>query len=170
MKRAFLCLMAMCLFSLIGAAQTTPTTNTDKTDKMEKSHHAGMKGEHAGMKGDMSGEKTLTGCVSQESGENEFMLATGGKRNIELETTEDLKPHVGHTVKVTGTWDMAADKSEAKGGADAMGNKSATEAGEHKGMKEHHFKVTKMEMVSETCKMGAGKAKASTKKTTAPGN
>src|SRR5258706_12773927 len=82
MKKALLCLMAMCLFSLMSMAQTTPSTTTEK-----KSH----------MKSDMSGEKTMTGCVAQEPGENEFMLKTGGRKNIELETTEDLKPHYAHT-------------------------------------------------------------------------
>ena len=157
MKRALLCLTAMCLFSLMGVAQTQNTTAEKKA-----THHAGMKA-------DKGGEKTLTGCVAQEPGENEFMLKTGGKRNIELETTEDLKPHIGHTVKVTGTWDMAADKAEAKGDHAAMEKKEGAdhnEMGEHKGMKEHHLKVTRMEMVSETCKMGAGKAKVNTKSKT----
>lgn len=162
MKKVWVFLMTMLMSTAMAAAQTTPAPAEKDT------HHKGM--------ANMSGEKTLTGCVAQEQGENEFMLRTGSKRNIELETSEDLKPHVGHTVKVTGTWDLAADKSEAKGGADAMGHKDMEgkegaehkEMGEHKGMREHHFKVSKLEMVSETCKMGAGKAKASVKKTEKP--
>lgn len=168
MKKGLLCLTAMFLFSFSAVAQT-PSTTTDK-EKNEAHHHASKS---ASTK-TMGGEKTLTGCVSQEPGENEFMLKTGMRRNVELETTEDLKPHVGHTVKVTGMWDKDADKAEAGGGADAMGHKdmagksesTSKEAGEHKGMREHHFKVTKLDMVSETCKMGTSKAKASTKATT----
>lgn len=158
MKRALLCLMAMFVFSSMSFAQTPSSTSTDT----KPAHKSGMKG----MKHGMKGEKTLTGCVSQEAGSNEFMLKSGAKRNIELESAEDLKAHVGHTVKVKGTWDMEGDKSEMAGGADAMGHKDMDkkEGMEHKGMKEHHFKVSSLEMVSDSCKMGATKAKARSKK------
>ena len=94
-------------------------------------------------------EHTIQGCI-QQSGD-EFMLQTGKRKDIELESTGDLKAHVGHTVKVTGMWDRSADKSEAAGQGHEGHESAATEAKEHHGMKEHHFKVSNVEMVSETC-------------------
>jgi hypothetical protein len=106
-----------------GANQSTPQSNTKK-------------------------EVTLRGCVEQTG--DEYLLKTRRLKNVELETSEDLKPHVGHLVKVTGSWDREADKSEAAG----MGHEEHGEhheAAEHKGMKEHHFKVSKLEMVADKC-------------------
>jgi hypothetical protein len=60
---------------------------------------------------------------------------------------------VSDTVKVTGTWDKAADKSEAAAGSH---DPSAAQAGEPKA-KEHHFKVDKIDMVSDTCTKAAAK-------------
>jgi hypothetical protein len=97
---------------------------------------------------DTKKEITLRGCVEQTG--DEYMLKTRRMKNVELETSEDLKPHVGHMVKVTGSWDRAADKSEAAGTAHEEHGEHH-EAVEHKGMKEHHFKVSKLEMLADTC-------------------
>lgn len=137
MKRALLTTTSVVAFALAGAlsAQTTGT-------------YSGSTG--AGQSSSQQGEKkevTLRGCVEQAG--SEYMLKTDKKKNVELITSEDLKPHVGHTVKVMGSWDTAADKSEAAGGAHE-GTGGHQESAEHKG-KEHHFKVSSLEMVSEQC-------------------
>lgn len=102
-------------------------------------------------------EHTVEGCI-QQSGD-EFMLQTGKRKDIELESTGDLKAHVGHTVKVTGMWDRAADKSEAAGQGHEGHESAAAETKEHHGMKEHHFKVSNVQMVSDTCTASAPKSK-----------
>jgi hypothetical protein len=98
-------------------------------------------------------ETALQGCVKQSG--DEYTLVTSKHKNVELESTDDLKPHVGHTVKVMGMWDKAADKSEAAGKGHEGQETAGTEAKEHHGAKEHHFKVSTLEMVSDSCSASA---------------
>lgn len=72
------------------------------------------------------GGKTLTGCVSK-SDDGSYMV-----HGAKVTGSDDLAPHVGHTVKLTGTW--TTPKKE--------------------------FSETKLDMVSETCK--GGKSMSST--------
>ena len=134
MSRIFTVLAGVVIFGALGFAQMTDASNQKQTK-----------------------EHTLQGCV-QQSGD-EFMLQTGKRKDVELMSTEDLKPHVGHTVKVTGMWDRTADKDEAAGKGHEGHETAAGEATEHRGMKEHHFKVSKLEMVSESCTATTPKSK-----------
>jgi hypothetical protein len=148
MKKSLLCLAATCMFAMSGLAQTgssatssgTQTTTTDTQSTGKKSHAAK--------------EKTLTGCLEAGSEANEYVLKTAKGKNIELISSEDLKPNVGHTVKVTGKWSSeASEKKEMGGGAEQ--HKEA--AGER------HFKADKVESVSDTCTVGkTAKSKAPT--------
>jgi pentapeptide MXKDX repeat protein len=66
----------------------------------------------------MAGEKTaLTGCIVEKDGK---YLLTDEKHpdGVELATSEDLKPHVGHKVRVTGS--MGSPMADDKMGKDAM--------------------------------------------------
>jgi hypothetical protein len=142
MRRVLLTTTCLMAFAIAGTAQTSDPYGGSSSATASKQQPDAKK------------EVTLRGCVEQTG--TEYMLKTEQKKNVELETSEDLKPHVGHTVKVSGSWDTAADKSEAQGtGHDASGEHH--EAAEHKGMKEHHFKVDKLEMVSEQCNQSASK-------------
>src|SRR5690349_11701141 len=114
MKRTLVCLAATSLFALGSFAQTSEssaatsgTQTTTKTTTKTSSKKAGA-----------AKERTLTGCVAAGDEANEYVL-THGKRKIELVTTEDLKPHLGHTVKVTGNWTTEEkEKQEMGGGAE----------------------------------------------------
>ena len=101
---------AMPLFAQ-APASTTPQTDSG----MQSSDH--MK----------SGKTmTMTGCISEKDGK--YMLMTKKHPDgMELMTSEDLKPHVGHRVKVTGT--MSGGSMMA-------------------------IQMTSMKMVSDTCSMG----------------
>lgn len=91
------------------------------------------------------GETTLTGCLSGPNAEGNYELQHGAKK-VEVSSSEDLKPHVGHTVRLHGSYVKAA----------AMEKKEAAEKGAAKEEKgERHFKATSMEHVSDTCKGGA---------------
>jgi hypothetical protein len=135
MKRALLTTTSVVAFALATALSAQTGTYGGSTQESQSTAEKGTK------------ETTVTGCIEQSG--SEYMLKTK-KGNAELETTEDLKPHVGHTVKVHGSWDKAADKSEAAGGSHDT-SAGHQESAEHKGMKEHHFKVSSVEMVSEQC-------------------
>jgi ABC-type sugar transport system substrate-binding protein len=93
--------------------------------------------------------RTLTGCLSRGDGAHEYRLTTENGATWELRSeTVKLSRHAGHTVTVTGKV-RAADLHEAK-------EKAKDEMKEHgmdKDAKEHgHLKVTKVSMVSDSCK------------------
>src|SRR5206468_2552778 len=106
MKKTLFCLAATCLFAVGSLAQTSASTEQKST----------------GTKETAAKERTLTGCVEASNEPNEYMLKTHGTKKVELITTEDLKPHVGHTVKVSGKWSSEAQEKKEMGG----------EKGEHK--------------------------------------
>jgi hypothetical protein len=86
---------------------------------------------------------SMTGCVAEKDGK--YMLMTKKHPDgIQLMSSEDLKPHVGHEIMVTGTM----QKMDSSGGS--MSNDSMS-----KGMMQ--MNVATMKMVSETCSMPMGK-------------
>lgn len=89
--------------------------------------------------------RSVTGCLSKGDSAGEYAIAGEDGSTWELKSnTVKLAPHVGHTVTVTGkVWhpDMHGAKEKAK---DAV-NDNAKEHG--------HLNVTKMSMVSDSCKM-----------------
>jgi hypothetical protein len=97
----------------------------------------GMSSDSSMNKSDSMGKKMImTGCVSEKDGK--YML-TDKKHpdGLELLTSQDLKPHVGHKMSVTGTMGNAMS-------GDSMAKDSMAASG---------FKVTSMKMVSDHCAM-----------------
>jgi hypothetical protein len=93
--------------------------------------------------------RTLTGCLSRGDSAHEYKLTTENGATWELHSkTVKLSGHSGHTVTVTGKV-RAADLHEAK-------EKVKDEMKEHgvdKDATEHgHLNVTKVSMVSDSCK------------------
>jgi len=93
--------------------------------------------------------RTLSGCLQAGDDANEYKLTT--PKGSTWEITSDalrLGDHVGHTVTITGVVSNAAMhgmKEDAKAEAREHGiNKKSTEHG--------HLTVTKLTMVSNTCK------------------
>lgn len=81
-------------------------------------------------------EKTLKGCVESENGQYELQTKKG--KEVAL-TGQDVAAHVGHEVKVKGTWEKGNMSNTSQGGT--MGAERA-------------FNVTSLKMVSDTCKGG----------------
>jgi hypothetical protein len=139
MMKKIALVVVLLAFSGVMLAQTS---GMDKdNDKTEHAH----KGKMAG------GSGTLAGCLSGPNDEGAYVLTNAKGKKIEVGGSDDLKAHVGHQVKLTGTW--------AKSGAD-IGENEKKEAAEknEKGEKmehERHFKVTKIEHVAPTCTQGA---------------
>jgi hypothetical protein len=85
-------------------------------------------------------ESTMTGCLSGPNAEGAYLLENRRHRKgMEVGSMDDLKGHVGHKVKLTGTW--AKEGSEI-GETEAKGEKEG---------REKHFKVSKVAMIAETC-------------------
>lgn len=95
-----------------------------------------------------NGQTTVTGCLSGPNSEGAFILKPAKGRAFEVGGDEQLKEHVGHTVRLTGTW--------VKSGSEIGENESAeknekSEGSEHHGVAERHFKVTDIHHISASC-------------------
>ncbi len=126
-----LMIMTMLACSLPALAQSNMSSDSSmKSDKM------------------MGKTKTVTGCISEKDGK--YMITDKAHPNgVELMSSNDLKPHVGHKVKVTGTM----EKMDAMSG-DSMSKDSMSK---DNGMKHEEMgmamKVSDMKMISDQCDM-----------------
>jgi hypothetical protein len=112
-----------------GAQDTSSSAQT--SDKAPKGGHAVVKGpqKSAGaVEGDQD-VRAVTGCVSKD-GDNYIITNGHFKNGFAVHGSDDLAPHVGHTVRLSGTW--------ATPGKD--------------------FNETKLKMVSDNCNPKAGAA------------
>ena len=91
--------------------------------------------------GSMGKKMTMTGCVSEKDGK--YMLTDKNHPDgMELMSSQDLKPHVGHKISVTGMM-------ESPMSGDGMAKDSSAKDT----MATSGFKVTSMKMVSDHCAM-----------------
>ncbi len=113
---------------------------------------------------------SMTGCIAEKDG-TYMMMDKKHPDGVQLMSSEDLKPHIGHKVKVSGMMeksDMAgsAMKSDDKMAADdkmksddkMMKSDDKMMKSDDKMMKHDHMgamamKVSSMKMVSEQCDM-----------------
>ena len=152
MRRIFAVLTILFAFTLLSAAQTGGTSGQAGAD------------EHAHKKG-AAGGTTLTGCLSGPNDEGVYELKTS-KGKVEAGGLDDLSKHVGHEVKLHGSWAKSGSEigeKEGKEGSEAAEKKEGkehSEAAEKKGGNEEkgerHFKVASIDHVSDTCKAAAG--------------
>jgi hypothetical protein len=92
---------------------------------------------------------TLTGCLSGPNDEGAYELKSES-RSVEVGGSDELKAHVGHEVKLTGSWARSGSEiGETEKESSAAGAKKE-EAGK-KEAGERHFKVSGVTMVSDTC-------------------
>lgn len=89
-------------------------------------------------------EKTLKGCVESNNGQYELQTKKG--KEVAL-TGQDVAAHVGHEVKVKGTWEK--------------GNMSNTSQAGTAGA-ERAFNVTSVKMISDSCNGGKHHQKSDT--------
>ena len=131
MKRTLVTLFAVFALALLSAAQT------------------GAGDKDAQKSGETSHASTITGCLAGPSSEGTYTLKTA-KREVEVGGLDDLSKHVGHEVKLHGSWAKSGSAIGEKEESAAKGEKA--ESKEEKG--ERHFKVTSIDMVSEKCTGG----------------
>jgi hypothetical protein len=97
------------------------------------------------------GEKKIAGCLRQESGK--FAL-DNGRRKVWLSGPGDFAAHAGHTVTLYGNFlHTSVANSSANTDANTNGHSS-----NHPSTQETDFQVTRIEMVSATCKSDKSKA------------
>lgn len=87
-----------------------------------------------------SGEHTMTGCVAKGASADTFLVnntAGKGPKVIGIVSSKDnLAPHVGHKIDITGTDVPAAEAEKMKPAPPKA---------------DHYMRVTAMKMVSTTC-------------------
>lgn len=140
--KKFVMLLALCVaFSLTALAQyggssSSPQgTSSDQTKSSKKA-----------AKGEMGGkEHTVTGCLSGPNEDGLYVLTNGRyKKGLEVGGNDQLKEHVGHEVKLTGTW-----ASESELGAKENATEKKAES------KEKAMKVSNIQHLASTCKTSA---------------
>ena len=131
MKKLF-CVLAV-LFTLSWASAQTGSS-ADQSSSSDQSMHKGMQMHKGG-----AGE--ITGCLSAGGPQGLYVLQHGAKK-IDVGGNDELSKHVGHTVKLHGSWAKASD----------LGKMTKIE----KGAKPHrYFKVASIDHIADTCQSSA---------------
>ena len=142
MKKLFACLTILFAITFLSAAQTARASGNGQaggTDQATEKKAAPKKG---------AGGATLTGCLSGPNGEGVYELKSG-KKEVEVGGPDDLSKHVGHQVRLHGSW----AKSGAEIGEKENAASEAKEGKEEKG--ERHFKVASIDHLKDSCAAGA---------------
>ena len=113
----------MLMLTLAGSMSAIAQTDMSNDSSTKKSH--------------MSGKKmSMTGCIAEKDGKY-MMMNKEHADGVQLMSADDLKPHVGHKVQVTGMMEnMSGDSMKSD---DKMAMMS--------------MKVSSMKMMSEHCDM-----------------
>jgi hypothetical protein len=122
-------LVLACSVSLFAQTAMSSDSSMKKSDSMGK-------------------QMTMTGCVAEKDG-NYVLKNKKHPDGVELMSSDDLKPHVGHKVSVTGMMQGDSAMAGDKMSRDNMSKNSMAKDG----MAMSGFKVTSMKMVSENCTM-----------------
>jgi hypothetical protein len=133
-------LLAICCGSLLGLtawAQTpgNPPTQTNPDPSMQSTPQS----QTMSAQDQPKNEKKLKGCIASQDGK--YMLQDKHGKDVLLGGSQDLAAHVGHTVTVHGMYE-GSDNTSMASGSSATGKQ---------------FVVTKIDMVSESCKGGKDK-------------
>ena len=120
---------------------------------------------NTGSSGKQKGEKTIKGCIAGSSG-NYTLEEKGGKKTVNLQSSQDLSAHVGHEVKLHGRWESGASSASASpdttgsmasnnAGSAASTGAAGTSASSHNKDQGKTFVVDSVDMVSDQCKGGS---------------
>jgi hypothetical protein len=114
-----------------------------------------------GGNGKVKGQKTVKGCIRSEGGQT--VLEDKHGKMIAV-TGQDLSAHVGHEVKLHGTWEKGASDASGMSASGSASGSSSTAASSNNsaGMSassksDKTFAVSSVDMVSDTCKAGKSK-------------
>jgi hypothetical protein len=100
-------------------------------------------------------QTTVKGCLSGPNAEGAYVLKTAKGHGFEVGGNDQLKSHVGHEVKLTGTWVKSGSEIGENESAEKNEKNEKSEASEHRGVAERHFKVSDIQHVSDSCSQGA---------------
>src|SRR6185312_1859187 len=147
MKKIFAIFTIVFAFTILSAAQAGSASGSAQSGAGDQSMD-----KKASPKKGAAGSATLTGCLSGPNDEGVYELKSG-KRTVEVGGLDDLSKHVGHEVRLHGSWAKSGSEigeKEEKGGSEAAEKKGGNE---EKG--ERHFKVASIDHLKDTCTAGA---------------
>ena len=140
MKKVFAIFTMVFAFTFLSAAQAGSASGSDQTGTGDQATQ-----KKASPKKGAAGSATLNGCLSGPNDEGVYELKSG-KKEVEVGGLDDLSKHVGHKVRLHGSW--------TKNGSD-IGEKESSESKGKEEKGERHFKVASIDHVSDTCPAGA---------------
>ena len=122
MKKLLLCMAVVLAFAITSAAQATNPQGSNPAPSTRSSS-----GNQETKAASSTGTRTTTGCI--EKSDDLFVMKSGRYRQgVKVTGSDDLAPHVGHTVRLTGTWTVPGQE----------------------------FAESRIDMVSDSCKIGTG--------------
>lgn len=136
--KKILCISVALLAWSFASAQTGSSDQTQGSNAPDQSTKT--------MKSSKKGGATLTGCLSGPNDEGAYLLKHG-KKEVEVGGMDDLSKHVGHEVKLHGSWAKSGSEVGEKEGSE----KSEAAEGKKGSAGERHFKVTSIDHISDTC-------------------
>src|SRR6478672_663374 len=144
MKKVLAIFTMVFAFTILSGAQAGSTSGSAQTgagDEAAQKKAAPKKG--------AAGGATLTGCLSGPNDEGVYELKSG-KKEVEVGGLDDLSKHVGHQVRLHGSWAKSGSEIGEKEGSEGAEKK---EGKEEKG--ERHFKVASIDHLKDSCAAGA---------------
>jgi|GEM_PF-757565 len=131
-----------------GTPQPTPRSASPSTQpQMDQTQNPDMQTQSQidnQKQNQTGGERKLKGCISSQGGN--YMLQTKHGKEVPLAGSADFASHVGHTVTVHGMY--SSNSTVAAPTASAAPTGSTPDNSASNGQ----FMVSKIEMVSDTCK------------------
>ena len=140
MKKVFAIFTMIFAFTLLSAAQAGSASGGAQASASDQGTQ-----KKASPKKGAAGSAALTGCLSGPNDEGVYELKSG-KKEVEVGGLDDLSKHVGHKVRLHGSW--------TKNGSD-IGEKESSESKGKEEKGERHFKVASIDHISDTCAAGA---------------
>jgi hypothetical protein len=158
---------------------STPSTPPSASSTQDTSSQTGKQATTADNKG--SKEKTVTGCLESAGSSGQYMVKHKNKDITVVPSSSvssEIANHVGHKVKLYGSWEQAS--ASASTGDNTMAStsgsnlpqsdqpgaaKSSSKGDMSKSAGAREFRVEKIEMVSDSCG-GSSKSKDTTGTTT----
>jgi hypothetical protein len=96
-----------------------------------------------------AGATTITGCLHGANPEGVYELTNSNQKgDIEVGGSPTLAKHVGHTVKLTGTWVKSGAEIDEKA---ETAKQEKEETGKEEKENERHFKVSSVQHISAGC-------------------
>ncbi len=119
---------------------------------------SGMSSDSSMKHDDMTGKSmSMSGCIGEKDGKY-MMMDKKHPDGVQLMSSEDLKPHVGHKVKVTGTMEKTDSMSNDSKSNDSKSNdtmksddKMKIDSMSHDSMTMMAMKVSSVKMESKKC-------------------